>query len=209
MTDQISLPNKWVARLPNILTWLRIVLTPVFVFLLFNGGVGARVLALLVFIVASVSDAYDGYLARKYNVVSTWGKFLDPLADKILVLSAFSAFWVLEYFPFWMLLLIVFRDIFITGLRMWMNARGTILDTSRFAKSKTAVQMIGIYTMIIFAMLRDWPAFRFLDPAIRWIELGGFFWWLMFVVALLTVATGLHYLAQNRRRLRETLGAST
>lgn len=209
MNTLSSPPNQWMASLPNLLTWLRIVLTPVFVLLLLTGGVAARVFALLVFIIASVSDAYDGYLARKYDVVSKWGKFLDPLADKILVLSAFGAFWVLEYFPLWMLLLIALRDIVITGLRMWMNAKGTTLETSRFAKSKTAVQMTGIYTMIIFAMVKDWNAFGFLDPVIHWIELGGFFWWLMFIVVLLTVTTGLHYLAKNRRQLRENLGVST
>lgn len=196
-------------HLPNQLTFLRIILTPIFLLLLFSDSIESRLLALFVFIIASTTDAYDGYLARKYNVVSSWGKFLDPLADKILVLSAFAGFWFLDYFPFWMLLLIVLRDIFVTGLRMWMSARGTTMDTSRFAKSKTAVQMIGIYTMIVFAIVKDWAVFGFLDPAIQWMHRMAFFWWLMFLVALLTVITGVHYLAKNQAHLRESLGSST
>jgi len=197
MADSSSVQHPWVARLPNILTYLRIVLTPVFLILLFSGGYLNYLLGLLIFIIASTSDAYDGYLARKYDVVTAHGKFLDPLADKILVLSAFFGFWYLEFFPFWMLALIILRDIGITGLRMWMIARDRTLETSKFGKSKTAAQMIGIYVLLVFILLESWPVFEFLHPTLSWISDNFVLWIMMLIVTLLTVGSGIHYLYVN------------
>jgi len=201
--------HNWVTHLPNQLTVLRILLTPVFLLLLFSFGFGHKLLALGVFIIASTTDAYDGYLARKYNAVSAFGKFVDPLADKILVLSAFTAFWYLGYFPLWMLLLIALRDIFVTALRMWMSAKKVILETSGFAKSKTAVQMVAIYILLVYDLVAVWPLFDFLDPVLTWIENRQLFWWVMLLVVLLTVGSGVHYLTRNRVSIYSTLRSSS
>ncbi|MDP6628904.1 MAG: CDP-alcohol phosphatidyltransferase family protein, partial [Candidatus Marinimicrobia bacterium] len=98
--------------LPNILTFGRILLTPVFIVCLFDDFAGAHIWALVIFIVASITDAYDGYYARKNNMVTDTGRFLDPLADKILVSSAFISFAIMNLIDFWMVGLIIFRDMF-------------------------------------------------------------------------------------------------
>lgn len=187
----------WIARLPNQLTVLRIILTPVFIVLLFSDGFWNKLLALVVFLIASTSDAYDGKIARKYNVVSPVGKFLDPLADKFLVLSSLGAFWYMGFFPFWMWALIFLRDIAITGLRRWMIAKDSTMETSRFAKSKTAGQMIGIYVFIVFLLLESWQLVNFIHPMLNWLETHGTLWWMMFLVTLITVASGFHYFYVN------------
>ena len=104
-------------NLPNLLSLIRIILTPLFIILLFSNVPNAKFFALLVFAIAAITDAYDGYLARKYNQITPEGKFLDPLADKILVLSAFISFAFIGIIDFWMVGVIIFRDSFITGLR--------------------------------------------------------------------------------------------
>ena len=119
-------------------------------FILFNDFLYSNFYALLVFILASVTDAYDGYYARKYNVESEIGNFLDPLADKILVSSAFISFYLLDLIDMWMVILILSRDIFITALRLIMKRNGYTLKTSRIAKSKTAVQLSLIIVTLIF-----------------------------------------------------------
>ena len=133
---------------PNILSLIRIILTPLFIILLFDDFKMAKVFALLVFAIAAITDAYDGHLARKYNQITPEGKFLDPLADKILVSSAFISFALLDIIDFWMVGLIVFRDLFVTGLRMAMEQKGLSMVTSTIAKAKTAAQMF-IITFIL------------------------------------------------------------
>ena len=100
--------------------------------------------ALVIFIIASITDAYDGYYARKYDQVTPEGKFLDPLADKILVSSAFISFALMGIIEFWMVGLIIFRDLFVTGLRMTMERKGLSLVTSTIAKAKT--QAINLFS---------------------------------------------------------------
>ena len=102
--------------LPNILTIARILLTPFFILCLFYDAPWARPMALVIFIVASVTDAWDGYIARKKDLVTKTGAFLDPLADKILVSSAFISFAIIGKIPYWMAVLIISRDLFVTML---------------------------------------------------------------------------------------------
>jgi len=201
-----SVPTKnWILLLPNQLTILRILLTPVFIVLLFSHGYLNKLIALAVFILASTTDAYDGYLARKYNAMSPQGKFLDPLADKILVLSAFFSFYYLGLYPLWMFVLILLRDVVITGLRTWMLARDTSLETSIFGKSKTVAQMVGIYVLLVFVLLTHWHLFAFMNETLHWMEINHVLWGLMFVVTLLTVGSGYHYLHVNWALLKKIL----
>ena len=136
--------------IPNILTVFRILLTPFFIFFLFNESESSGVYSLIIFTVASFTDAYDGYYARKYNAVSESGKFLDPLADKILASSAFVSFAVLGLIDIWMVAIIILRDLFVTLLRMRMKKGGESLVTSNIAKSKTAAQLITIIFTLIY-----------------------------------------------------------
>ena len=205
MGNGSSVPHPWVARLPNILTYLRIILTPIFIILLFSPGYINKLFALLVFIIASTSDAYDGYIARKYNVVTEHGKFVDPLADKILVLSAFGAFWYIGFFPFWMLLLIILRDVVITSLRLWMVSKEHSMETSYFGKSKTAVQMVGIYVLLVYVLLSNWNLFHWIHPALDWMARNYILWILMLLVTILTVTSGIHYLKVNWKKIKSIL----
>ena len=125
-------------NLPNQLTILRIILTPVFVFLLFIEGSVFKYCSLIVFVLASLTDWYDGYAARKFGEITMWGQFLDPLADKILVSSGFICFSILGYTPAWMVLIIVGRDFLITGLRSYAILKGQPIHTNFFAKCKTS-----------------------------------------------------------------------
>ena len=130
--------------LPNILTFGRILLTPVFIICLFDDFPAAHIWALVIFVIASITDAYDGYYARKNNMVTDTGRFLDPLADKILVSSAFISFAIMELIDFWMVGIIIFRDVFVTGLRVVMSRHGKTMMTSKIAKSKTGVQLLSL-----------------------------------------------------------------
>ncbi|MBU0528631.1 CDP-diacylglycerol--glycerol-3-phosphate 3-phosphatidyltransferase, partial [bacterium] len=135
-------------NVPNVLTIFRILLTPLFIICLFYDYPYARLWALVIFIVASITDAFDGHYARKLNQVTRHGKFLDPLADKILVSSAFISFAIMDLVPFWMVGLIIFRDLFVTGLRMVMESQGLTMITSKIAKAKTTTQI----SVIIFIL---------------------------------------------------------
>ncbi|GIR88645.1 MAG: hypothetical protein CM15mP87_01370 [Candidatus Neomarinimicrobiota bacterium] len=135
-------------NLPNLLSLLRIILTPLFIIFLFSDD---RLLALIIFAVAAITDAYDGLkLARKYNQITPQGKFLDPLADKILVLSAFFSFAFIGIIDFWMVGIITFRDMFITGLRWIISNKGFEFVTSKLSKYKTAFQLTIIILALIF-----------------------------------------------------------
>ena len=149
-------------NLSNILTVGRILVTPLFIILLFYDHPYARSWALFIFVAAMLTDIFDGYYARKYNLVTDYGRFLDPLADKIMVLSALISFAVMDVIPYWMVSLIIFRDVFITGLRMVMSSKNKTMVTSKIAKRKTLSQVL----IIIFILFNI--GFNFLS--ISWIE---------------------------------------
>ena len=131
--------------LPNQLTTLRIILTPVFLFLFLSENPILKQISLAIYILAAITDWYDGWLARKFNYITTWGKFMDPLADKVLTSTAFFAFVAIGVLELWMVLVVVFRDLLITGLRLFADWQKKSFTTSKLAKAKTLVQMIFIF----------------------------------------------------------------
>lgn len=190
--------------LPNILTFGRILLTPIFIVCLFDDFHGAQVWALIIFIMASITDAYDGYYARKNNMVTDTGRFLDPLADKILLSSAFISFAIMELIDFWMVGLIVFRDVFVTGLRVVMSRYGFIMMTSKIAKSKTGVQIGIIIFTLLFLSLKglNWVLSNEIHGFIREYELV---YYLTLLAALFTLFTGWTYIQENRKAIKEIM----
>lgn len=182
--------------IPNILTVFRILLTPFFIFFLFNESESSGVYSLIIFTVASFTDAYDGYYARKYNAVSESGKFLDPLADKILASSAFISFAVLGLIDIWMVAIIILRDLFVTLLRMRMKKGGESLVTSNIAKSKTAAQLITIIFTLIYLSINN-STVPILDNLSGQIDQFNLVYNLTFIVSLFTVFTGFMYLKDN------------
>lgn len=182
--------------IPNILTVFRILLTPFFIFFLFNESESSGVYSLIIFTVASFTDAYDGYYARKYNAVSESGKFLDPLADKILASSAFISFAVLGLIDIWMVAIIILRDLFVTLLRMRMKKSGESLVTSNIAKSKTAAQLITIIFTLIYLSINN-STVPILDSLSGQIDQFNLVYNLTFIVSLFTVFTGYMYVKDN------------
>ena len=143
-------------NLPTQLTVLRILLTPIFVGLLFMESLGVKIGSLAVFIIASLTDWYDGYVARKIGVVTMWGQFLDPLADKILISSALICFSVLGYIQEWMVLIIIIRDLIITAMRSYAVLQNQRFQTNFLAKIKTCSQVVAIYLVFIYYLF-TWP----------------------------------------------------
>ena len=189
---------------PNILTVFRIFLTPFFVYCLFADINNAYLFALLIFIVASITDAYDGYYARKYDVVTESGKFLDPLADKILASSAFISFFVLGLIELWMVGLIIFRDIFITTLRMIMKRNNRTLVTSNIAKSKTSAQLTLIIFILSFLVFNSSNGV-FLSPIFDLVLKYNLVYNLTLFVSLFTLFTGYKYVKDNYDAIKEII----
>ncbi len=130
---------------PNKLTLFRIVLVPVFIALLLNQ---MSIAAGIVFIIASLTDTLDGYLARKYHQITVFGKFMDPLADKLLVCSALICLVELHRIPSWVVVIIVGRDFIISGYRLIAAERGIVIAANWWGKIKTVVQMIMIIVLV-------------------------------------------------------------
>jgi CDP-diacylglycerol--glycerol-3-phosphate 3-phosphatidyltransferase len=132
----------------NKITLFRVILIPVFLILLYTG---AKWAALAVYIVACISDTVDGYIARHYNQVTDFGKFMDPLADKILVLSAMCWFIEVGQMPGWLVEIVLFREFAVSGLRLIAVERGRVIAAAWSGKIKTTVTMVGIIAMLAFS----------------------------------------------------------
>lgn len=133
---------------PNIISLFRVFVIPFIVFFFLKGG-PYILLSMLFFVAAIFSDFYDGRIARKYDVVSRFGTFIDPLADKILVLTCFLLFYFHNFVPLWVVVLIFARDFFITILRVHFERNGKTLKTSRLGKYKTALQYFAIFVLFM------------------------------------------------------------
>jgi len=164
----------------------------------------SNLFALLIFIIASITDAYDGYFARKYKIVTPEGIFLDPLADKILVSSAFISFSILGIVEYWMVILIIFRDLFVTGLRMAMVQKGLNMVTSNIAKVKTGIQIGIIILILLFLGVKGLPItwIKWLLQTIAWKDV---IYYLMLGMTLFTAITGISYLYDNRLAIKKFL----
>lgn len=185
-------------QLPNILTILRIIMTPLFIYFLFWGNGNGYMLALVIFILASITDLIDGKLARALGVESTLGKILDPLADKILVLSALISFIMLDLVYGWIIALIVLRDVVITVIRFVLEYRDMPMATSSSAKGKTALQIVAIIFTLSYLSLRAYE--------MTWltglIEQSHAILILMLLTMAVTVYTGIDYILANRSSIR-------
>ncbi len=191
-------------NIPNVLTIFRILLTPLFIICLFYENKYARIWALFIFIVASITDAIDGYYARKYNQVTRHGKFLDPLADKILVSSAFISFAIMKLVPFWMVVLIIFRDLFVTGLRMAMESKGLTMITSKIAKAKTTTQISVIIFILLFLSIQIF-SYSWLREVIDFILVNRIIYYIALLATGFTIWTGISYLYKNRLIIKNFL----
>jgi cardiolipin synthase (CMP-forming) len=208
--------------IPNIISLSRIVLIPVFLYLLFQPDVKSKIIGLIVFIIASITDILDGWSARTLGQESELGKFLDPLADKFLVIATLVSFVIIDpLIPLWVILVIVGRDVLITLMRYAGIKKGMALRTSRFGKVKTAFQMVSIIIIIMVFIVKGFQVnvkdlveiektlkikdaldiTMSIDNAnpYKWLVVGPF--WLMMMVTLLTAVSGFRYMMYNWRLL--------
>jgi CDP-diacylglycerol--glycerol-3-phosphate 3-phosphatidyltransferase len=193
--------------IPNSLTIFRIILTPVFVILLFSESSFLKELALVVYIVAALTDWYDGWVARRYGYVSRWGKFLDPLADKILSAAALFSFAYLKLIDVWMVWIIVSRDFIITFLRSIAEWEDQPIITSKTAQAKTFGEFIVIYYILILYIAGNIPFIRHdFSNLLETLTHPQVLFGMMLLVTLSTVGTGIMYMFDNRKFIRELYG---
>ncbi|MEW6556261.1 MAG: CDP-diacylglycerol--glycerol-3-phosphate 3-phosphatidyltransferase [Elusimicrobiota bacterium] len=183
-------------NIANRITFVRISLVPVFILFMMSESFYARLISLIIFIVASITDTVDGYLARKYKTVTDFGKFMDPLADKLLVLAAFISFVEIKdlSIPPWMVIAIISREFIITGLRLLAATKNIVISAALPGKFKTTSQMITIIVILVIicinSLLKD---FFHIDPhTIPILKLMPFV--LMFITTILTLISGLSYI---------------
>ncbi len=183
----------------NKLTVLRIILTFVFMFFLSFHGLWAKILSLAAFILAALSDYFDGRIAKKMNMVTDFGKLMDPIADKILVLAAFAAFVQMQLIDAWMFLIIISREILITSLRLFALNKGKVLSAAKAGKHKTVSQMIVIFVIMGFIVFKE-VMLTFFTWNPGWEQLSHqWIYVLMAVTVALTLYSGLSYLWENRK----------
>jgi len=145
----ISNSTREIFNLPNSITMLRICIIPVLFLLLFSPG---RILSLIIailFIIAALTDLLDGYIARKYAIVTKMGQFLDPVVDKIIVSTAMILMIPIGRIPAWIVVLIIIRDITVDGLRSIASSDGTVIEAGRLGKKKTLCQIIAVSALLI------------------------------------------------------------
>ncbi|RMH68944.1 MAG: CDP-diacylglycerol--glycerol-3-phosphate 3-phosphatidyltransferase [Gemmatimonadetes bacterium] len=191
----------WV--IPNILTVIRVLLTPVFIVFFLSETSSHRLIAVFLFLVASLTDFLDGYLARKYNWTSVFGKYVDPLADKILTLSAFIVFAQQGYLIGWMVVIVALREIIITIIRSITLYHNKLINTSRVGKWKTVAQLVTIFIVLFYAAVdayRQTPLSGWVVAGVEWVILIS-----MSIAVILTVVSGYLYFSQNRTVLRSIL----
>lgn len=185
-------------NLPNKLTIFRVILIIPFVVVLLGGEAGwfgnnsllVDSIALVIFVVASLTDLIDGKIARKYNLVTNFGKFMDPLADKLLVSAAMIALVEMGRIPAWVVIIIISREFIISGFRLVASDNGVVIAASYWGKFKTTFQMVMVCLMLL--------------------DLSGFFGWyailtniIMWIALILTVVSLVDYLMKNKNVLKE------
>lgn len=184
--------------IPNQLTALRIVLVPVFVALLLQADPYFKLFGVIVFAVASLTDLYDGYHARKYGVETRLGAFLDPLADKLLITAAFLLYVWMGYLVLWMVILVVVRDVVVTALRIYAESKNRPVVTSVEAKYKTLVQNLFVYLIMALILMREVSFFgKELAVTVNRFLATGYLDIIMLAVTVFTVYTGISYLVSN------------
>ena len=194
---------------PNTLSVLRIVLSPVFMVLFLSGISPAVQISFFVFTIAALTDWYDGWYARKYGFKTQWGRFLDPLADKILTSCALLAFYILykaepgffgtnRFIPVWILIaVIILRDIILTAVRSYKELKGHGFKTSVISKTKTFLQMVYIFFVIgFFSISLTFSGTEF-GQAVYNILFSDINYYLLILITFLTAASGAAYIFES------------
>jgi CDP-diacylglycerol--glycerol-3-phosphate 3-phosphatidyltransferase len=180
--------------IPNQLTILRILLTPLFLYFFIKENTINQFIASAIFILAALTDWYDGWYARQFGVITRWGQFMDPLADKLLVSAALILFAWMGYVMWWMVWIVVSRDLIVTLVRIYAIQKGTPIVTSAIAKWKTFIQMAVILIILIFINWLNFYGSGSANYQAQYFDLIGI---LMLGITLLTIISALFYFYQN------------
>ncbi len=199
--------EKW----PNRLTLLRMVVPIAFIPCVLTNNIILNYTALLLFALGAFTDYLDGYIARKYKIVSDFGKIMDPVADKLLVFSAFICFVQLGIVQAWMVIIIISRDFFVSGVRIMAAKKGgDIIEASGWGKTKTLMQILAIIIILALIAIQNTIEF-YASPWEKALMDGGnagkailyliYYapYWLMFVAAILALVSGFDYFFRNRK----------
>lgn len=192
--------NEKKMNLANNITLSRIVLAGIFMFLLFCRGILYKYLALGTFILAALTDFFDGRIARQRHLENDFGRLMDPIADKILILSAFLAFVEMKIIPAWMVIVIISRELLITGLRLnAARSHGRIIAASLAGKHKTVSQMAAVISILIFLIIKE-SALQVWNPLWElWFKRVVFY--LMLWTVVLTLISGFSYIIRYKDNL--------
>jgi CDP-diacylglycerol--glycerol-3-phosphate 3-phosphatidyltransferase len=204
--------SEGLKKLPNRITMFRMLIIIAFIPALLAANIVFNYIALILFVIAGISDWLDGYLARKWNIVSNFGKVMDPLADKILVISTLLCFIQLGVIPAWMVVIIIGREFMISGIRMMAAQGGKIIQASNLGKLKTVIEMTAITTVLLLKVIQD--TVEYYNDTQSWEQIimkfgkwGDLFvqfaydgpYWLMFIATAMSLISGLDYFFKNKK----------
>lgn len=181
-------------NLPNKLSLLRICMIPFFVAFALMGSSWAQGVAVTIYILACITDALDGYIARSRNLVTNFGKFMDPIADKLLVMSALIVLVSQQRMPAWVCILMLGRELLISGFRLIAVESGTVIAAGKLGKIKTIFQMISTIALILFVPVSEAALLGDIGILIANI--------LMYIALFFTVWSGIDYIVHNRECMK-------
>lgn len=182
----VSLVGEAIWKLPNFLTMMRVLFIPIIVIFLFFPGRTTSLVGALFFCLASFTDWLDGHLARRWNIVTNLGKFLDPLADKLLVIAPLIMLIPLGRVPAWMVVILVSREVAVTGLRGIASSEGIIISSSRLGKEKTTFQVLALIALLLHYEYYLFLPWRKKALSLDFHEIGMVFLWLALIFSTMS-----------------------
>ena len=185
-------------NLPNKLTILRIFLTLLFLVFICIDSLLAKIIATALFIAASITDFFDGYYARKHNLTSDFGKIMDPIADKFLILAAFLVFAKMEVIVLWMFIIVAIREIGVTASRIYQVKKGMFVAAENSGKIKTVMQIVTIIFILFYLIFSE--VFVIVEGSI-YSMLNRVIYGMMFAVVVITTYSGIEYFKKNRKSI--------
>lgn len=194
-------------NLANKLTVMRMILVPIFlVFLVFDCIPYGKLVATALFIIASITDKLDGYIARSRNQVTNFGKFMDPLADKLLVTAALISLVELRFIPAWAVVVIIAREFAVSGLRTIAASDGTVIAASWWGKIKTVIQMIAIILLLLKVSIGE---YTFLSDFIGGVKVLSWIFnslsiYMFYIAVIITIISGVDYFIKNKESISTT-----
>ncbi len=191
-------------NLPNQLSLVRLVLTVPFVAMFYSGMPNAQSWALIIFVVAVITDVLDGHIARSRNLVTNFGKLFDPLADKIIMAAALTMLAIEKSIPAWIVIAILGREFFVTGIRQIAVSQGVVLAAEKLGKHKMLWQVVTVIYFLLKLASAE-PLLAFTSRWYEWVPLSPpmFGRFTIYFTAFLTIASGLSYFWKNRRLFQD------